>query len=783
MAKLKPRARLIRTIGDKLISGPEAAIIELVKNSYDADSPDVHITIVPPTHENPSDIDSKIIDHGTIKIEDHGHGMSYEDLEGIWLEPATDEKARKTTSRSGKRQVLGAKGVGRFAAARLGSYMTLTSVTEINGSLEKCSLDIDWEVFEKVKYLDDIEINLRKHPVSPEDSCGVRIEITEINSIWSQSQLTSLVQELRRLATPRSHEENNFDIILDLSAFKESQEKKDYSENLNSARQLGQITPKEFSPYDFNGNELLYESNKTLSDLVHEKRDTEGDKVLAASDESDKPYVTKMFPYSIGDHCHYQVAGSFDCNGSFQGTFNIVRGDNIDIPLEITAPDLKVGQASCGSFSIKLRLFDLERDSMKSFFSSMGLDYKKFTLNEARKFIADSTGIGISRNNFRIRPYGHHTADWLNLEKRRVQNPSRRLGHGQVYGSIDVSDEASSNLIERSSREGLEENGSFNRLKELVLTLLIQIEEIRFKFREKAGISRKPKKDFDKAFTLSSMQSISKAIDSAHSLSSDERETIQVEINKTSSELDNVLKGMKEYISLLESRTTLGNVVSELLHDGGGYLSSIGGVKEFFVDFGGSLISHGEKGELARADLPSEIETLNAGYSGLSELFRDLDPISGRKRGKPKRFLVADVVSRVEKLTKTSRKDADVFLEVNIQENTECFGHEGDLQAALMNLISNATYWLATVKQDEKFISIESECEDGLVKIYVSNNGPLINKANFDKLFDAGFTMKTRGKGLGLAIAKEAIINSRGTLFFDEESPSTTFVIEFPEKD
>jgi DNA mismatch repair ATPase MutL len=47
MAKLKPRARLIRTIGDKLISDPEAAIIELVKNSYDADSPSIEIKIPP----------------------------------------------------------------------------------------------------------------------------------------------------------------------------------------------------------------------------------------------------------------------------------------------------------------------------------------------------------------------------------------------------------------------------------------------------------------------------------------------------------------------------------------------------------------------------------------------------------------------------------------------------------------------------------------------------------------------------------------------------------------
>lgn len=84
MAKLKPRARLIRTIGDKLISGPEAAIIELVKNAFDADSPSVEIKITPPSLTN----------DGLITVKDYGHGMTYDDLLNNWLEPATDIKKK-----------------------------------------------------------------------------------------------------------------------------------------------------------------------------------------------------------------------------------------------------------------------------------------------------------------------------------------------------------------------------------------------------------------------------------------------------------------------------------------------------------------------------------------------------------------------------------------------------------------------------------------------------------------------------------------------------------------
>ncbi|MDK9755636.1 sensor histidine kinase [Vibrio sp. D173a] len=772
MAKLKPRARLIRTIGDKLISGPEAAIIELVKNSYDADSPEVKIKIVPPRHQDINDITSPVIEEGSITISDKGHGMSIHDIEHVWLVPATDEKTKKLTSRSGKRTVLGAKGVGRFATARLGSTMSLTSTILKDDKLQKCRLEFNWDIFEKAEYLEEIDLDIKKQPTTLNDKCGVEIKISNLKTIWTENQLRSLIQELRRLATPQEETSDKFDIIFDLSAFKQSQEKKEYLEQIRNAKKREEVDKKTFSPYDFDGQKLLYESNKTLSTLIKENAEQ--------PPSESQPSEQKIAPYSIGDHCHYKVEGSFDEEGHFEGTFNIVRGDNKPQAIQLEAPTLEVGQNSCGKFSICLRVFDLERDSISSLFERMGLDYKKFTLNEARKFISESTGIGIFRHEFRIRPYGHHSNDWLNLEKRRVQNPSLRIGHGQVYGSIKVSDEQSSNLIERSSREGLEENGSFNRLKQLVTELLLHIEAVRFKFREKAGISRKPKKDFNKAFKLASMESISKAIESVHSLSSDDKETIKVEINKTSHELDNVLNGMKDYIQILESRATLGDVVAELLHEGGGYLGSIGGVRDFLQDFGPSLLDDSPRGDIARGDLPQEIKTLKDGHLGISKLFKDLDPISGRKRGYPKNFSLFEVVNRVERLTKTIRFDSEVFLQIDVDKKLQCFGHEGDLQAALMNLISNATHWLGTVDIDNKLITISATKYDNMIEINVSNNGPIINSVNFDKLFEPGFTMKTGGHGLGLAIAKEAVLSSKGTLYFEEESSQTTFTIKFP---
>lgn len=772
MAKLKPRARLIRTIGDKLISGPEAAIIELVKNSYDADSPSVDIKIVPPRHEA-NDIDLPIMEPGYIEVKDKGHGMTYDEILNVWLEPATDIKTQTKISRSGKREVLGAKGVGRFASARLGNCIEITSIAKINNTLQKSNLKLDWEVFETVKYLEDIDIDIQTSSLPTNSSeTGVTIRVTHLKDVWSKSRLEELIHELRRLATPQ--EQSKFEITLDLSAYIQSVERTQYLEQIKKAKKRQDVPYQEFSPYDFDGVELLKLNNRTVQSLTEENSESN------TSDKDDTPNCIR--PFSLGEHCDYYVKGHFDDSGVFSGTLKILRGDKVPVPIELEAPKMTLNQQSCGPIDIELKLYDLEADSIKRLFKEMGLNYDAFSLKEARKFIADNTGIGIYRNSFRIRPYGHHDHDWLNLEKRRVQNPSHRVGHGQIGGSIKVSDEATSNLVERSSREGLEQNGAFSRLKSLVTNLLLNIEASRYGYREKAEISRAPKKDFKTAFEIASLDKISEAITSSHALTSEDKQEIQSIVNKTSSDMDKVLKGMDKYLKLLESRVSLGNVVAQVLHEGRTYISPVREASKFFDQFGEHLTSTNEFGDFARNKLPNKLEAMKFGAEGIHKLFDDIDPISGRKRLKPQEFSVLEIVKKVERLTQTSLSDAEIFVKHNISEDLTFFGFSGDLQAALLNLFTNAIHWLSTQESSERTISITTEISGNILKILVSNNGPKIQPSHHDRLFNAGFTLKTTGHGLGLVIAREAIRTSNGDLEFAPNMNDTTFILSIPMK-
>src|SRR6185437_14991203 len=115
----KPRARLLLLLGDQLIRDPGIAVFELVKNAFDADSAVATVTMS--RVDDPS--------RGQIVVEDSGVGMEADTVSNVWLEPGTDirikQKDKGEPTAKYKRIPIGEKGVGRFAAHKLGNRIKL----------------------------------------------------------------------------------------------------------------------------------------------------------------------------------------------------------------------------------------------------------------------------------------------------------------------------------------------------------------------------------------------------------------------------------------------------------------------------------------------------------------------------------------------------------------------------------------------------------------------------------------------------------------------------------
>lgn len=726
MAKLRPRARIVRTIGDQLISGPEAALIELVKNAYDADSPSVRITVTPPGSLQEGRKPGKIV------VADSGHGMSADDLVGKWFEPATTDKVERRESPGGRR-LLGAKGVGRFATARLGDLLHLECVSKVSGkALEVSEIDVDWHAFEASHYLDEVDIEIRTRAAVRGASTGVTLEISQLRDPWTKGQLELLIRELRRLASPYNARESGFKIFLDLSGFT-------------------------VEKHGFDGQSLV------------------GGVFRSVQDGSQPPVdPTEIRAFALGNVFHYRVEGEFDEKGAFSGRFVNQRADGQAQPLNVPAPDVADGEEPCGPARLTLNIYDREGDAVVDLFRKLGLT--SIGRLDARRVLDENIGVGIYRGGFRIRPYGDAESDWLELERKRVQNPSQKLGLNQVWGIVNIGDETASGLVERSSREGLEHNGSFERLKRLIADLMTRVEALRVDFREMTGISRKQEGDTGGIRSQAGLQATARAV---ALLPPKYRDKVQKALKQESAALRTSLDELEAYQHKLAAQSSLGLVVSQVLHDGRRFLGDVNTRSKELADGAPRLLEESPFGKHFREAFGKNARSIQDSAGSLTKLFRALDPLASRKRGKPRSLDPVEVVERCLGLFSDAIAATGIHIERKVEEGLpKVTVYEADLMAAVLNIVDNAVHWLGTSPNKPRELRVSATYSKKWVRIALGNNGPLIDEVLAKNLFKPGFTLKPEGSGLGLAIAREAMQASKGKVLYDPVAVQTTFVVE-----
>ena len=200
-------------LGQDLITSDNIAILELVKNSYDA-----HATKVVITFEDDA-----------ITISDNGKGMTLSDLQNKWLFVGYSAKSDGTEDASYrskfKRNFAGAKGIGRISCDRLGSEVWLTTKSENSQTVE--IIHVDWNKFEQSlkKEFDKVPI---EHESRLEDyffpggsTTGTELKITGFRPDtpeWTRDRITDLKKSLEKMINPFSGTED-FSIEIKAKAF------------------------------------------------------------------------------------------------------------------------------------------------------------------------------------------------------------------------------------------------------------------------------------------------------------------------------------------------------------------------------------------------------------------------------------------------------------------------------------------------------------------------------------------------------------------------------------
>ena len=180
---------ILRRLGEELIPNTDQGVVELVRNSYDADAVNCSVELTGTDKTG-----------GSLKIIDDGVGMDYEAVSSGWLVLGRSTKTKRRITPLGRRPV-GEKGLGRLAALRLGSEVTLTTRPKSEPGTEY-RLTIDWTRYEGTTVVEEVPLEINKSPTG--EGHGTTIEVKDLASAFDRTEVERLARSLVLLADPFS---------------------------------------------------------------------------------------------------------------------------------------------------------------------------------------------------------------------------------------------------------------------------------------------------------------------------------------------------------------------------------------------------------------------------------------------------------------------------------------------------------------------------------------------------------------------------------------------------
>ncbi|AVQ19366.1 ATP-binding protein [Fusobacterium mortiferum] len=680
--KIRPSSNIIDSIGKNLIIDEISAIVELIKNSYDADAENVIINL----EKNGEDL--------IITIEDDGHGMSLKTVEDNWMVPATSYKKNNKYSPLKNRRVLGEKGLGRYSVAILGNFLRLETIKDN----EKTTLELDWDNIKKYKYLDEIEFDINTQKTCEKN--GTKLIIKKKNySIWSENKKLELEKELRKLLSPVTTLKDTFKVFLSFKNFE------------------------------------IYTSNDKETKIITEK--------------------TEILSYDLFEYYDYKIIANIDENMVIN--YSIYSENNKLLKQEKISKEetekilSKDGANFPGPFSLEFRVFNREPSVISSMYEELKKENENLGKAEVRKLLNELSGISIYKNRFRIRPYGEERYDWLELNKRRYLNPTFRVSNSQINGIITLSDETF--LIEKSARDGLQEDENFKGLKIITLEILSKLEIEKFQNKKQENKENSHENSlFDNLGKFDKFRENMKKVTS--NLSEDTQEKIVKIIDeKEKEDLKNVTK-IQDLIVKYEKHVTLGKIVNRIIHEGRKPIS-------FFKNGCNFLKRETKKflqtqSEESRNKIIQKTNEFEEQTNKIAKLFKSIEPLSSQRRQNSKETNLKETI--MKSLAVYEAEFKEVKLETNL-EDISAIVVDSEIQTALTNILENSLYWMNESEKPKKLIINLFKTKNNKAKIEIIDSGPGILEDDIKSkiIFEPGFTRKNNGTGLGLSIAGEAL--------------------------
>lgn len=487
MRKIVIDSRVIQHLGRDLITSPEVAVIELVKNAIDAKAKNVNLRVcngvlpqgLPDICEI-ANIPVEYLNKPMLLVEDDGIGMTDQAIDYGFLRIATDIKTND-------RDTLGQKGIGRLATQRLGSAL----LVETSSSSENHTsfVFIDWNaIINGAQEVPSFEADATSHHtrlwifgINLEDFIDNAIQFQQMSFDGVDGALTpvqinrDLRSALNFLISPFGAIGNapsiNFyfdNQLIDISfpqetlKLAESVHQFDFNQINNDVLHYGLTIQPWFiervhralvKAEAFN---RLKKNHEYYADLL-QRNSSRIDNVLKASLSKDD--LLEVFYQLLNDF--YATNDSPTKKEAFEGFIRQKANETID---ELS----KISPVSGSIYSFKQGAAIGEKIIIDAAFE---LNYTKhrFSLSDLKHFLEDYNGVKLYRGNYRIGFLGDKESDWIKLQQFRTKGQQwYRFDLGNTVGFVSLSDSSQENIQEISSRLDISENKTSEAFKMLI---------------------------------------------------------------------------------------------------------------------------------------------------------------------------------------------------------------------------------------------------------------------------------------------------------------------------
>lgn len=759
----KVSARTAKLIGMENFANEEGAIIELVKNTYDADSKQCLIIFDIHKKQSPNNKKGEIDkERSKIYIIDDGEGMTENVIKNQWMTIGTDNKLSQSTSKEG-RVKTGAKGIGRFALNKLGLVSKMYTVPK--NSKTGYIWEVDWKSFDKkganvsdinatLKSVQNLNINAIldkifnnqeqiKYSLSQLSfEHGTIIEVSEINDNWEIEQQIKLFSNLETLLPPI--EQNEFIITMF---------------SIGNPEMFGRVRSAYFDDYDYKVEATYNDDNNIEIKITRNELDV--DLLERDYNELFSFETMQLEPYRLEDFKKENIV-------IYKGASELISH---------AAPEIlsKVGSFDFTFYFLKNTIQDDKSDG-----DIRKYPYKPINSANRKSWLKKFGGVKIFRDDFRIRPYGENGEDWLMLGERQAQSPSGagqklggyRIRPNQIAGTIKISRLHNESFQDKSGREGIIENEVFDLFKNIIKEIIAVFEKDRNQimfnlsklYSQKNKEAEKKRLAINEARKYKEEQGITNRVPNCQGPSYSEREkTLAEGIEILSNESDR----KDDEIRLLRSLASTGLIISSFAHELRSLRSRLIPRTSHLVQELKKHLDESSFDQVDQDDNPYYMIQLIQREDLKLKHWLDYSLTSlKRDRRQRNNLNFSDYFTLFKSTWGKALEQRNIEIQLNGDEDCIIRAFEVDMDSIFNNLLSNSIAALKGYNPDKKVVSISwKKINDNIEIIFTDNGKGLDNKyrSNPYEIFNLNESSRVDkmgniiGTGLGLYIVRSII--------------------------